>query len=497
MTQKKFILVFILISLVVISGCILVMIIYPALHPAKTTGCIDGENCPATSGTSARETITNNNTVSPGRADTVTADVPSCGNDIPTAASLEEAAESLASGNESAALSPEGCIRYRKKSSGAITVEEILLDNRVLSRTTHTLTLSRTERDADLDGFFEWRSTLVKGSYSDEDRIVIREFGPESKNLTSIRTYTRNGDDIHVLVQSPDDTGVLTTIQQYDTPVLQPGSGLAATPGFPAVFYLTSLFYPPTPCPPEEEAMLRERLSEGVMGVGVKSGGLGCLFKMGAKEQYAAVLEAFSREKLFYCSIPENDEKKAIAAYETYDSWFSTDPVTVIFVNPGRFDSLSSEEQRSILFHEMLHSWELHDPDAEESNSRKEVDPIYACQVICLNSDGGADMNYDIPDIYCATCLKTDRCDKRCEKFARSTDSVVAYRCNDPLHRKYSSDCESCLGSCKASSCTPVSRGCAGEEVPSCKKDPDTVTTTPTPGGWGQLRLPGSAGGAG
>src|SRR5215217_9753816 len=129
-----------------------------------------------------------------------------CANDPVTAASLDAADSALAAGAKKVKLSPKGCMRYRRTlTGGRITSDEVTLEGKPAFRWKHTFTKSTGQRDADLDGFFEWRSTVQRGAATgNKDRTVTKWYSAETKKLTRRETYTRTKHGKHgwhVLIQ--------------------------------------------------------------------------------------------------------------------------------------------------------------------------------------------------------------------------------------------------------------------------------------------------------
>jgi hypothetical protein len=114
----------------------------------------------------------------------------SCGNDLPTSDSLEGARSKLDAGATSVDVSPGGCIQYTVTSAGTTTIEELLFDKKVAVRMTHDAEGAESERDADLDGFFEWRSVLVKGTEPSDDKLTVEEYDQATKILTLSSIFT-------------------------------------------------------------------------------------------------------------------------------------------------------------------------------------------------------------------------------------------------------------------------------------------------------------------
>src|SRR5215217_3634733 len=145
-----------------------------------------------------------------------------CANDRVTAASLDAADSALAAGATQVKLSPKGCVRYRRiLKGGRITSDEVTLEGKPAFRWKHTFTKSTGQRDADLDGFFEWRSTVQRGAATgNKDRTVTKWYSAETKKLTRRETYTRTKHGKHgwhVLIQEANQSGTLVKVAEFDT----------------------------------------------------------------------------------------------------------------------------------------------------------------------------------------------------------------------------------------------------------------------------------------
>jgi hypothetical protein len=266
-----------------------------------------------------------------------------------------------------------------------------------------------------------------------------------------------------VLVQAPDESGNLAEVRNYDISSYQPsgaGSGLG-TP-LPAIFLISELTF--DGCSKADEDLIRQRLNEALEGDGSNPGGLVCLFRLGAKAQMMAVIVAWLRPIDVFC-----DPKSSFIGHYDDSGWFDVTKRTELSINPVSFNKLTPYEQRHLLFHEMLHSYALHEYDLVvnplENPRLLENDPIEACAETCWGYEGLS------TKCSCATCLGTDVCDPRCAKF-KACDPVLGFRCPCPSGPGYYRDCASCLVGCPSglacfgmTTCTPISVECGGKKT--------------------------------
>jgi hypothetical protein len=461
MAQKEFFIIAVLVlaGVLFLTGCTTTRETSPNPLITSNAGCPGGPGCPG-NGPGNENGMTPAGTVTAPAGRTTVAGTGSgpCGNDLPTPASLEAARAGLAAGAASTDVSPGGCVRYTVASAGTETTEELLYNNKAAVRLTYNATGAVSERDADLDGFFEWRSVLVKGAGPDDDTLTDSTYDPATRALTRVRTYTRSGETVHVLLEEPDESGVLKEVWHYDISSRQSGG---ATPVSALFLPSLSLTGPITfdGCSAADETLIRQRLDEALGGDGTNPGGIACLARMGAADQMAAVTAAAMRPIDVFCD-PDQD----LMAYFDVSGWFDSTKRTELHINPDKFRKLDAHEQKHLLFHEMLHSYAEHETNPSDIPRVDETDPTEACAETCWGTTLTTKCS-------CATCLGTDICDPRCSGF-RDCDPVLAFRCPCPFHPDFYASCGGCLAGCPSglrcfgmSTCTPVSVECAGTKT--------------------------------
>jgi hypothetical protein len=375
-----------------------------------------------------------------------------CADDPVTAASLDAADSALAAGAREVNLSPNGCIRYRRTlKGGRVTSEEVTLEGKPALVWKHTPTKSTGQRDADLDGFFEWRSTVRRGAATaKDDRTVTTEYSPVTKTPTRQDTYTRGtGKGWHVLIQEADQSGTLVTVAEFDTgPYIaasaprDQGSGgdlpngadrKVAPNATIGISGLTTIG-----CRGQKPAHLEARLRES-RNVLIK-----CQQRYGAPELANAIAN-YNRPIVITCANPAPGVIRpgALSNVEP-DSVTGQDWTVRITVNNDPmskghfFEPNSQREQASTLGHEMLHlSLGVHNdaecPEAcqQDPTSRVHHDRTYACENLCF----GAKTGQPPTKCSCDKCLGTppgQKCNERCKGFGKCPYPSYEKRCTFP-----------------------------------------------------------------
>jgi hypothetical protein len=408
-----------------------------------------------------------------------------CADDPVTSASLDAARSALVAGATQVRLSPKGCMRYRRTlKGGRVTSEVLTLEGKPILMWKHTPAESTGQRDTDLDGFFEWRSTVQLGEKDDregskdddregsedddregsedDDRVVTTEYSPATKKLTRRTTYTRTSDGWHVLIEEVDQSGTLVTVAEFDTGLSfegaatpsDQGSGGAlpngasgtggqakrqrrkpkppkpkSTPSEPKLIFRR--------CTPEQEKQLRAAREAS------RNVGIACLEKY---EQFwpLALMAAnyTTRTTVLICSDPGKNEIGRDALAETGASSvlggrtifieFNSDPDA-----PGYFFGFSPREQASMFFHEMLHLRGIYwshepggcDADCVRSGNRAERDRTYACENLCFGTSSNSG---EVTKCSCDLCLGRpggQQCNEACRSFGKCRTAAGEKRC--------------------------------------------------------------------
>ena len=327
---------------------------------------------------------------------------PRCSDDPVTTASLLAAKDALAGGATDVALSPGGCVRFRRAltAGGSPVFEEITYRGAIALRWDYTTTTAAGKHDLDLDGFFEWRAALTKGTTSDDDLEIVTHYSPVNHDPTHRETYTREGDVVHVLWEVPDGSGGWEAEREFDTTViiydtLDELSATGQVAGLQAG------------CTPEQAAAVKAAFDR------VFKDGLDCLSASGSPLADKLIHLLLHADFDLQCAALGNGANgRPILAQS---SWLNVGGIFIgsilITVNTDAFFGLSANDQAETMFHEVLHPvLGGHNPVLELQTSpdkRAQVDQIYACAAHCFDPNA--------TKCSCATCLGTNVCDARCQ----------------------------------------------------------------------------------
>jgi hypothetical protein len=383
-----------------------------------------------------------------------------CGSDPVTAESLDAARSMLETGATDVVLSPGGCARYRRTLvAGRTTLEEVVVNGAVVLAWDHTDAQSTGQRDADRDGFFEWRSTVQRGSTGEFLRSEVTEHAPTTETLLRRETYTSANSTVHALWEEVDDTGVLRTVASFDADPFEespiedytsgPISGNAEA-GAGGVADIST-----TGCSPEQDAQLKDRFRHAI------NVGLVCMGHYDATGiQLNIMFHYLARDIVIKCDVlPEK-----VAARLDRKSYLDPERKVVIIVNKdGFFTKLSEYEQSKTLWHEMLHNhFGPHNKKARRLPRFDEFDQTEACEDLCFGPDPTTKCS-------CARCLGTDMCDQRCG-IHEDCDPIMGAICpcqTGPNANRVFPTCQKCLATCPSGLgcfgvgfCTPIDVSC-------------------------------------
>lgn len=295
--------------------------------------------------------------------------------------------------------------------------------------------------DEDLDGFFEWQIAAHKDADSDQDEMVITQYDPVTRTIVYRKTYTHSDTEFYVRVEKDNGSGTLELERQFSMPL-----------ALPAAQENSAKVPRAMTCSPADVAFVKLRLKEAMLGLGPDGheGGIACLNRLSASAK-AKKLQAL------YVGRQDNKVNIICDSSNYYDGiGFFSDAIN-LHINMETFKAKSENEQRRLLFHEMLHELGLHEVDPAKIPRVNEVDPTQACVETCWPNDFSTKCS-------CATCLGTNTCDLRCSSF-RSCNPVMAFRCPCPFKEtKFYKTCGECLTGCPSglscfgfSTCEPVS----------------------------------------
>jgi hypothetical protein len=361
---------------------------------------------------------------------------PLCGTDLPTAASVDTARSALAAGATDVALSPGGCWRYLRTFSGTfVSFEEMRVAGKAMLVWNNTSTESIGQEDANQDGFFESVTRVVRGQTTNEQRAEVTKRSAATQALTRRETYTRTDDMIHALWERDDGSGSLETEAEFDTTLTQVLDAGTLTGTNQTVTEIT----PQAGCAAPDELVIRTRLDEAVIG------GFRCMRDKGRPDIGTKILRHYvSRTVGINCETLPNNRIAEISWWRTFVE--STD--IVITVDWGRFSGLTPEQQRNILWHEMLHlHFGAHNPLVTGTSRQTEIDQTYACASLCFTFNPAQKTRCS-----CARCLGTSKCDSRCTAYLDCNADMGGW-CPCPCKLKFYSSLSSCAVDCPSGLC--------------------------------------------
>jgi hypothetical protein len=385
-----------------------------------------------------------------------------CGSDPVTAESLDAARSAIEAGATDVPLSPGGCARLRRKVvAGLTTHEEVVVNEAVTLAWDHADTQSTGQLDADRDGFFEWRSTVQRGSAGEFLRKEVIEHAPATETLLRRETYTSSNDTVHVLWEEVDETGVLRTVASFDAdpfeeaPIEDNASGRISENGETGAGGSRVADISTTGCSPEQDAQLKDRLRHAI------NVGLTCMGHYDATGiQLNIMFHYVARDIVIKCDVlPEN-----VAARLDRKTYLDPESNVVIIVNKdGFFTKLSEYEQSKTLWHEMLHNhFGPHNKKARRLPRFDEFDQTEAREDLCFGPDPTSKCS-------CARCLGTDMCDQRCG-IHEDCNPMMGAICpcqTGPNANRVFPTCQDCLATCPSGLgcfgvgfCTPIDLSC-------------------------------------
>lgn len=385
-----------------------------------------------------------------------------CGSDPVTAESLDAARSALDAGSTAVLLSPGGCARYsRTVVAGRTTHEEVTINGVVVLAWDHTATQSTGQRDADRDGFFEWRSTVDRGPAGEFLRSVVTEHAPATGTLLRRETYTSAGGTVNVLWEEADEAGVLRIVASFDAdpfeeaPTENNAFGRVSANGEDGAGAVGVAAISTTGCSPQQDDQLKARLRHAI------NVGLICMSHYGATSiQLNMMFHYVARDIVIKCDVlPSN-----VAARLDRNSWLDPESEVLITVNnDGFFTRLNEYEQSKTLWHEMLHNhFGPHNKKARQLPRFEEFDKTEACEDLCFGPDPTTKCS-------CARCLGTNMCDQRCRIHQECDPQMGAIcPCNTgPNANRVFATCTDCLVTCPSglgcfgfSTCIPIDVSC-------------------------------------
>ena len=342
-----------------------------------------------------------------------------CDGDPVSSESIKAAAAAIAGGATEVDLSPGGCFHYRRTVVNGFTVAEtITADGKRVAGWDHSATASNGTRDSDLDGFNEWLVLITRDAAGETQKVTVTEYDPVTRTPSRRRTQTITGaNEMHVVVEAAPEGGALAKVAEYDAARLQevgldpwdaalvvrPARTPAVTPAVAQGTPGPCGIVPDASCPPGLLDAARLALEQAT------ADGSECLAAHGlAAEAASMAVNYYLVDIVCASSLPAESGPAAVCAPDVSNP----NERFPIYINPSSFPS-DPAAQRSVLFHEMLHTvlTEDHDPalNATTPEIRRENDRVRACNSLCMNPHA--------TKCDCATCLQKSKCEPPCDKY--------------------------------------------------------------------------------
>jgi hypothetical protein len=358
------------------------------------------------------------------------------------------AADTTLTGVTSANLSPQGCIQLRQtKTNGAVTIKSLTIGKKKVSEWIRSGKQWLGYRDADLDNFYDWRSTTVDGATPDEYVTTELEYSPTTTQLMRRTTLTSTAAGVHVKVEERGESATMIVVEEYDAPLIQ-GVSLADAGLLPDAE--TGVDTPAATCEadPCNVDGIKARMEEGT------NLALQCLSNFGDRGVaiFEAALNTLSRNMTVQCAAIPGETQAQVGG------WNHPQGTLTVTVDPTKFCALSEGQRAWLLFHEILHAAlrYSHNPSVEKLplDQRNQLDRIYGCIALCYTHAS------DPTRCMCAQCLGTVTCDPLCAAF--KSDCGATCPCPEK-DNEYFTTCSQCLVACPSglacfgySTCDPV-----------------------------------------
>ena len=302
---------------------------------------------------------------------------------------VARAMQALIDGASEVDLSEDGRLTYRVEAEGHDEVrEELRKDGRLVAWWQHSATTGQSAFDVNVNGRFDEETTVTYTTADQWEEVATRWSTATERTIAERRTYRRDGERIHVLVERPDETGALVVVEAYVASVVQPlGPGDRVRHGRDSA------------CTEEQREQLARLWDEAV------TRGLACLSRHGAFSEFAKLYRLYMlRPVEFICTEErfegdEEDGPVSPAWTKTYH-WLADyieghlslwpAPIRIWLKLPEFFEPQHTDLDRAgALFHELLHHiLGPHDPDLDEGrpswSDKARADRIYAWQLLCF-----------------------------------------------------------------------------------------------------------------
>jgi len=349
--------------------------------------------------------------------------------DAITSSSLETARTALEAGATAVSLSPAGCVTYSRIMSGTmVTHEELTVSDWTMEIWDHTANESLGMRDADLDGFFEWRSTVDRGPSVTDGFIITSIYSPTTTYQVRRETYERLSEEIMDVLWEEDTGDGFIAVGDFETSATDSYSQTLPSSFTLAQSEPLDQATSAGACSSDQLNLILQRMAEGVQQ------GISCMYGHGRPDLAAKIAHNYATRKfLISC--------ESCPAQAQITVWPDPTMPVVLTLCEGFFNG-DANWQRSTLFHELEHLSEPpHDPTIEDQagDAVWEVDPVYACESMCFNPTA--------TKCSCATCLKAKACDSRCSTL-KACNPQMGAKCLCPDRKKWYDTFAQCAVDC-------------------------------------------------
>jgi hypothetical protein len=207
------------------------------------------------------------------------------------------------------------------------------------------------KRDSDLDGFFEWRSTVTRGVTADSFQTVNTYYAPTTGTPLRRETYARSGAVINVQIEEAAPSGAMRLVAQFDTGLEEPQvvTGVEGVFGHPnplvRIGETSGQSSPSARC---DHNFIEDQLLEAILQ------GSKCMETQGESDiALATEFHYIRREFTIQCTPNLMVRGRPVSAH--IKGWENPTGPVVVTVNSDTFFGLAENQQRGLLFHEMLH----------------------------------------------------------------------------------------------------------------------------------------------
>ena len=373
-----------------------------------------------------------------------------CSEDFSTPASLQAARATIEASAWDAsldvALSPAGCLRYRRSVDIAArrAREETIFDGQLVVSWDHLLTSTGRPneppsyainsvgwRDNNGDGFGEWRAMVYRRL---DGTFLYREAEELNRdtlqvNWRQIISGNRLSGTMHVRLEEGE--GPSTLVTEYDAPIVVEAGEQIRTEESSNIS---------VECP----AGLREELIV-LMTIAAANGGR-CFQNVGMFGEAIEVQKAAVRPFQLVCEAGPTGRRAAIDLLRAYD----TVAELQVTINTTQWTAMDSSFRERILFHEMLHIAldDIHHPALEglrntNDDRWRELDRVSSCTSLCYNPNPTR--------CECARCLRKRECTPPCDRLRECYSRTLSGICPCPSDRQrwYETIFE-CAGACSS-----------------------------------------------